>query len=67
MPDKNRSHSKISKLPADLRNAVETKLLEGHTYEQISPLMAQYSSSETTKPAITLLHYMKLSQVHGFS
>jgi len=33
---KNRSHGKIDKLPSDLKKAVENKLLEGFTYQQIS-------------------------------
>ena len=33
---KNRSHGKIDRLPDTLRKAVEAKLLEGYTYEEIS-------------------------------
>lgn len=33
---KNRSHGKIDRLPDELRKAVETKLLEGYTYGEIS-------------------------------
>ncbi|MCL2188461.1 MAG: DUF3486 family protein [Defluviitaleaceae bacterium] len=39
MRDSNRSHSKISKLPTILRDAVEKQLLEGHTYEQIAEFL----------------------------
>ena len=34
--NKNRSHGKIDRLPEELRRAVETKLLEGYTYAEIS-------------------------------
>ncbi|MGL4790982.1 MAG: phage protein Gp27 family protein [Anaerotignaceae bacterium] len=33
---KNRSHSKIDRLPDVVKKQVENKLLEGHTYEQIA-------------------------------
>lgn len=33
---KNRSHGKIDRLPEELRRVVENKLLEGHTYAEIS-------------------------------
>ena len=33
---KNRSHGKIDRLPDTLRKAVEAKLLEGYTYEEIT-------------------------------
>jgi len=33
---KNRSHGKINKLPPEIKKAVENKLLEGYTYQQIS-------------------------------
>ena len=33
---KNRSHSKIDRLPEVLRKEVENRLLEGHTYEEIA-------------------------------
>ncbi|MCL2618165.1 MAG: DUF3486 family protein [Defluviitaleaceae bacterium] len=33
---KNRSHGKIDKLPDTIKKAVENKLLEGYTYQQIS-------------------------------
>jgi len=33
---KNRSHGKVSNLPNEIKKAVENKLLEGYTYQQIS-------------------------------
>jgi len=33
---KNRSHGKVDKLPPAIKKAVESKLLEGYTYQQIS-------------------------------
>lgn len=38
---KNRSHGKIDRLPDTLRQAVEAKLLEGYTYEEISGYLKQ--------------------------
>lgn len=40
MSDPNRSHSKIEKLPEDMKKEVETKLLSGETYENISEYLA---------------------------
>ena len=36
MDEKNRSHGKIDKLPAPLKQEVENRLLNGETYESIS-------------------------------
>lgn len=33
---KNRSHSKIDRLPDTIKREVENRLLEGHTYEEIA-------------------------------
>jgi len=51
---KNRSHGKIDKLPTVLRKAVENKLLEGYTYEQISEYLKSMGHN---------IHY---SSVHRF-
>lgn len=40
MNEPNRSHSKIEKLPEGMKKEVETKLLEGETYESISEYLA---------------------------
>lgn len=40
MNEPNRSHSKIEKLPEDMKKEVETKLLSGETYENISEYLA---------------------------
>lgn len=40
MNEPNRSHSKIDKLPEGMKKEVETKLLEGETYENISEYLA---------------------------
>ncbi|MBP3339796.1 MAG: DUF3486 family protein [Lachnospiraceae bacterium] len=42
MSDPNRSHSKIEKLPEDMKKEVETKLIEGETYESISEYLAEH-------------------------
>lgn len=36
MPDKNRSHGKIDNLPDNIKQEVNSKLLDGYTYEEIS-------------------------------
>ena len=41
MEEKNRSHGKISRLPAPLKKEVEDRLLNGDTYESISGYLAE--------------------------
>ena len=38
---KNRSHSKIDRLPENLKREVENRLLEGHTYDEIADYLKQ--------------------------
>ena len=38
---KNRSHSKIDRLPENLKREVENRLLEGHTYDEIAEYLKQ--------------------------
>jgi len=51
---KNRSHGKIDKLPGEIKKAVENKLLEGYTYQDISDHLK------------TLGHDIHASSVHRY-
>jgi hypothetical protein len=54
MSTKNRSHGKIDKLPNEIKKAVENKLLEGYTYQNISDHLK------------TLGHDIHFSSVHRY-
>ena len=50
---KNRSHSKIDRLPDTIKREVENRLLEGHTYEEI----AEYLRPKGFKVTYSRLNY----------